>query len=305
MRIDSLLNTFLYTVGWTAALLLAAAQMPLLAILGVLASLLFQLVFSYFKNSLFWVELFLAIYALAIGVLLETIFLQAGIIEYSFRDSHFPPLWLVLIYSLFSTTFNRSFSLINRHWMIPIGVGMLAPLSYLAGQRLGLCVFPYGKVIGLSGIALGWMAALSLLAFLNRRLLEINSAIDREFQSSMGQKMLFDGDCPLCSKEVDMLKTSRGNNHIDFIDIAGADYRPEEHQGISYETAMKEILSISQEGHIAQGTEAFYLIYAKAGWKGLAMFLKAPFFAPLSTSFYKVFAKNRLLITGRSKKEKF
>ena len=49
-------------------------------------------------------------------------------------------------------------------------------------------------------------------------------------------KMLYDGDCPLCMREVNMLrKRDKDQNKIGFVDISAQDYSPEANAGISYE----------------------------------------------------------------------
>ena len=47
--------------------------------------------------------------------------------------------------------------------------------------------------------------------------------------------MLYDGDCPLCMREVNMLKKrDKTQNKICFVDIASKDYSPASNAGISY-----------------------------------------------------------------------
>ena len=49
-------------------------------------------------------------------------------------------------------------------------------------------------------------------------------------------KMLYDGDCPLCMREVNMLKKRDKDQHkIGFVDISSPDYIPANNAGISYE----------------------------------------------------------------------
>ena len=56
-------------------------------------------------------------------------------------------------------------------------------------------------------------------------------------------KMLYDGGCPLCMREVNMLRRrDTGVNKIRFVDIDAPDYDPAQNAGISYE----EVLSCSQ-----------------------------------------------------------
>lgn len=64
-------------------------------------------------------------------------------------------------------------------------------------------------------------------------------------------RMLFDGGCPLCMKEVNFLrKRDAGSDHIDFVDIASAGYSPERNAGLSYDTAMGEIHALLPDGSV-------------------------------------------------------
>lgn len=48
-------------------------------------------------------------------------------------------------------------------------------------------------------------------------------------------RMLYDGECSLCMKEVNFLrKRDAAVGKIDFVDIAEPDYRPEDNAGISF-----------------------------------------------------------------------
>jgi len=49
--------------------------------------------------------------------------------------------------------------------------------------------------------------------------------------------MLYDGDCPLCMREVNMLKErNKSYGAIKFVDISSKDYSPDDNQGLDYET---------------------------------------------------------------------
>ena len=48
--------------------------------------------------------------------------------------------------------------------------------------------------------------------------------------------MLYDGECPLCMREVNMLKgRDEGVGKIDFVDISSSEYSPDENASISYD----------------------------------------------------------------------
>ncbi|KEH35065.1 thiol-disulfide oxidoreductase DCC [Medicago truncatula] len=79
-------------------------------------------------------------------------------------------------------------------------------------------------------------------------------------------KMLYDGDCPLCMREVNMLRernTSYGT--IKFVDIGSDDYSPDENQGLDYQTAMGRIHAILSDGTVVTDVEAFRRLYEQVG----------------------------------------
>nr|POF21193.1 uncharacterized protein, mitochondrial [Quercus suber] len=58
-------------------------------------------------------------------------------------------------------------------------------------------------------------------------------------------KMLYDGDCPLCMREVNMLRErNKDSGTIKFVDINSNEYSPEENQGLDYKTVMGRIHAI-------------------------------------------------------------
>ena len=66
--------------------------------------------------------------------------------------------------------------------------------------------------------------------------------------------MLYDGECPLCMREVEMLRRrDSGRGAIDFVDIAAPDYDPAVHGGISFERAMERIHAVLRDGTVVTG----------------------------------------------------
>ncbi|XP_073224583.1 uncharacterized protein At5g50100, chloroplastic isoform X2 [Cicer arietinum] len=79
-------------------------------------------------------------------------------------------------------------------------------------------------------------------------------------------KMLYDGDCPLCMREVNMLRErNKTYGTIKFVDIGSDDYSPQEHHGLDYQTAMGRIHAILSDGTIVTDVEAFRRLYEQVG----------------------------------------
>lgn len=113
-------------------------------------------------------------------------------------------------------------------------------------------------------------------------------------------KMLYDGDCPLCMREVNMLKERNKNyNAINFVDISSDDYSPKDHQGLDYETAMGKIHAIMSDGTIVTNVEAFRKLYEAVGLGWVYAITRYEPVATIADAVYGVWAKYRLQVTGR------
>ena len=116
----------------------------------------------------------------------------------------------------------------------------------------------------------------------------------------MDFEVFYDGDCPLCLKEIRMLQWLDRNNHrIQFTDIAAEGFDAEGTTGLSYEDLMAEIYGRLPSGELVTGMEVFRQLY---GAVGLGLLFAPTAWGPLRPMFdsiYSFFARNRLRITGR------
>ncbi|CAN6860491.1 unnamed protein product, partial [Brassica oleracea] len=113
-------------------------------------------------------------------------------------------------------------------------------------------------------------------------------------------KMLYDGDCPLCMREVNMLK-ERNEEYgtIKFVDISSNDYSPQENQGLDYKTVMGQIHAIQSEGNVVTGVEAFRKLYELVGLGWVYSITKFEPIGKVADAVYDFWAKYRLQVTGR------
>lgn len=113
-------------------------------------------------------------------------------------------------------------------------------------------------------------------------------------------KLLYDGECPLCVREVNFLtKKDAGRKVIKFIDIASLDYDPQEHGGIDYATAMGRIHGILPDGTIITNVEVFRQAYESLGMGWVYAITKIQILGAIADWFYGIWAGWRLKITGR------
>ncbi|XP_009610588.1 uncharacterized protein At5g50100, chloroplastic isoform X1 [Nicotiana tabacum] len=123
---------------------------------------------------------------------------------------------------------------------------------------------------------------------------------DNEGHENWKIKMLYDGDCPLCMREVDMLKErNKGYGTIKFVDISSDEYSPEENEGLDYKTVMGTIHAILSDGTVVTNVEAFRRLYEAVGLGWVYAITKYEPIATIADTVYGVWAKYRLQITGR------
>lgn len=113
-------------------------------------------------------------------------------------------------------------------------------------------------------------------------------------------KLLYDGDCPLCLREVNFLrKKDAGRGLVAFVDIADDAYTPAEHGGVSFEAAMGRIHAVLRNGEVIQNVEVFRRVYDILGLGWVYAPTAWPLIGPLVDRAYDLWADWRLKLTGR------
>ena len=114
-------------------------------------------------------------------------------------------------------------------------------------------------------------------------------------------KLLYDGECPLCVREVNfLLKKDAGRGIIKFVDIADRNYKAADHNGIDYATAMGRIHAITAEGETITNVEVFRRVYEALGMGWVYGITKLPILDAIADILYNIWAKWRFKLTGRS-----
>lgn len=113
-------------------------------------------------------------------------------------------------------------------------------------------------------------------------------------------KLLYDGECPLCLREVNFLqRRDQGRGLVAFVDIASPDYDPVQHGGVDYATAMGRIHAVLADGTVIQNVEVFRQVYNVLGMGWVYAATRWPIVGPLVDWLYAVWADRRLALTGR------
>jgi predicted DCC family thiol-disulfide oxidoreductase YuxK len=111
-------------------------------------------------------------------------------------------------------------------------------------------------------------------------------------------EVFYDGQCPLCRREMRMLRRRDEQERIRFVDIAAPDFDPRA-VGRTREVLMSRIHARLADGTIVEGVEVFRRLYAAVGFPRLVAITRLPGLAWLLDLGYRWFARNRLKLTGR------
>lgn len=111
-------------------------------------------------------------------------------------------------------------------------------------------------------------------------------------------EVFYDGDCPLCMREIRMLMREDRHARIQFTDIAAPGFDAAAY-GTTYPALMEKIRGRLPDGTWIEGVEVFRRLYAAIGFRRLVAVTRLPGVSHLLALGYHVFAKNRLRWTGR------
>lgn len=117
-------------------------------------------------------------------------------------------------------------------------------------------------------------------------------------ESSWQIEVFYDGDCPLCLREIKLLRWMDQRHRIRFTDISAADFAAADY-GKSMPEFMDQIQGRLPSGQWLVGVEVFRRLYAAIGLGPLVWITRLPLLSQLCDIGYRVFAKNRLRLTGR------
>ena len=112
-----------------------------------------------------------------------------------------------------------------------------------------------------------------------------------------GFEVFFDGECPLCRREIDMIRRLDTRRRVALVDISARGFEPP--APLTQADLMAKIHGRRADGTLVEGVEVFREIYTSVGFGAVVALTRLP---PLSWALdagYRWFAKNRLRITGR------
>ena len=119
-----------------------------------------------------------------------------------------------------------------------------------------------------------------------------------QVDTSWQVEVFFDGDCPLCRREINLIRRFDRRGRIRFTDIAESEFDPADY-GMSMQSFMDEIQGRLPNGTWITGVEVFRRIYAAIGLGPVVLVSRLPVISHALDLGYRVFARNRLRLTGR------
>ena len=111
-------------------------------------------------------------------------------------------------------------------------------------------------------------------------------------------EVFFDGDCPLCTREIHLLQRLDRAERVRFTDIAAPDFDCAT-TGLTMDELMASIRGRLSDGAMVEGVEVFRQLYAAVGLGPLIPLTRLPGISHALDATYELFARNRLRMTGR------
>lgn len=161
-------NFVLFQAGWFAVVLSVANQLELVAIL-VVAGILVTHIYNV-KDRV--AEFMLISVAALTGFIVDSLLIASGVFQTSgnLGFNNMAPLWLIMLWMLFSITINHSLSWLQQKYLLAAVLGFVfAPLAYFAGNRFDVLSFPPGfsTYSALFIIAVAWAVVTPLLIYIS------------------------------------------------------------------------------------------------------------------------------------------
>jgi len=108
-------------------------------------------------------------------------------------------------------------------------------------------------------------------------------------------KLLYDGECPFCRREIEWLKRRDAHGKLLAEDITSREFHAESY-GLSQAEVMGVLHGVLPDGRIVRRVEAIREAYRAVGLGWLAAPLSWPIFGWLADRVYGVLARNRMAI---------
>jgi predicted DCC family thiol-disulfide oxidoreductase YuxK len=105
--------------------------------------------------------------------------------------------------------------------------------------------------------------------------------------------LFYDGQCPICQKEVKWLRGKNKQGLLVFQNINETGFDASIY-GKTHDDLMAEIHGVYADGRIIKGIDVFYVVYNLVGLGWLMAPMRWPWLKPFFKGLYGLFARNRL-----------
>lgn len=163
----ALINFVAFQIGWFAAVLGAANNMPWAGPLVITLVIALHLAIVRQPKA----ELTLIVICGLIGAVMDSIFVAAGWVAYPTGSiiENAAPYWIVAMWMLFATTLNMSLGWLKPRKAIGAVFGLIGgPLAYYTGNKLGGITFVDFSA-AMIALGIGWGVAVPILLILAER----------------------------------------------------------------------------------------------------------------------------------------
>ena len=113
-------------------------------------------------------------------------------------------------------------------------------------------------------------------------------------------EVFYDGQCPLCKREIDMVRRKDKHDRLKLTDIAASDFQKV--AGKDLPELMKEIHGRDVNGEFVTGVDVFREIYSRLGFGWLVKVSRLPVLRQILDVGYRVFAYLRFKHASRRMK---
>ena len=113
---------------------------------------------------------------------------------------------------------------------------------------------------------------------------------------SNAETVYFDGQCPLCTREIQFYRRQRGAENVNWVDVAKVD-KLDLPVGLTQEDALARFHIVNVKGQLISGGEAFSALWLSLpAFRWAGRFFQINFFAFLLEAMYKIFLPCRPLL---------
>ena len=155
-------NLVLFKVVWALSLYGVISNWPSL---GPLALIAFVLCHAWLAPTV-KADFMVAMIAMAVGLLLDTLYLRVGLIAYNGNEfwSGAAPLWIIALWANFALTMNGCLAwLQDRRWLASFLAFISGPLSYVGGIALGVATVTGDAWLLYATIGIAWAITVPVL----------------------------------------------------------------------------------------------------------------------------------------------